>query len=266
LQTLDLVLGTAIHARAREIARAITGGHERPPLDKLRERTRAELNAVCLRSRDLGAFLRDPKSHPVLQSAYYGFGVSKHTAARVRAKMERCLASLVTSSVWDDLATCPRAAVRIIDAPALFDTDATSVWVVPDLIYTPRSGRTTIVDWKTGNADGAAVHQLSLYAWFVRDVLALPMGPAGYEGRVVELGSGTEWYVDLTDEAITEARERLGTSVDAMQALLEAPDHVRPKAIAHFPLTEERRRCSGCNFLELCERELEEGSPRVNTG
>jgi predicted RecB family nuclease len=147
--------------------------------------------------------------------------------------------------------------VRVIDAPALFVADGVPVWVAPDLVYTIPGERTTIVDWKTGKEDASAVDQLCLYAWYVRDALGIPMGCTGYEGRVVELATGTEYLVDLTSKAIDDARRRLHASVAAMRELLQGPEDKRPKTIESFPLAEQRNRCPSCNYWELCESEIQ---------
>lgn len=254
LLTLDLVLGAAIHARAREIATAIITRRNRPALNELRERTRAELNRVCVRSRTPATFLHDPKQFPILLDVYYGRGTSPSTVERVRAKMERCLSHLATSPVWTELERCHPGEVRVIDQPALFPLDGTPVWAAPDLVFTPPDDRPVIVDWKTGSVDvAAAIAQLSLYAHFVRQALSLPHEPHGYEGRIVELGSGEAWSVDLTVQAIADAQARVRTSTEAMRALLEPPEYARPLPIGHFPLTRSRAGCPRCNYWELCE-------------
>ena len=261
LTSLDLALGTSLHARAREIASAIAAGSPRPALATLRERVRADLNRVYSNSRNLQNFLRDPRGHAMLLGIYYQRGISEQTIGRIRERMDQCLEHLVASSVWATIERCPSTAVRVIDAPALFDADGVPVWVAPDLVYTAPGERTTIVDWKTGREDASAIDQLCLYAWFVRDALGIPMGRTGYEGRVVELASGTECLVDLTSKAIDDARRRLHSSVATMRELLEGPEYERPKPIDSFPLTAQRARCPECNFWELCESEIQNACP-----
>jgi hypothetical protein len=261
LTTLELTLGTSLHARAREIASAIATGSPRPTLGTLHQRVRADLNRVYSSSRHPKAFLQDPRGHPMLLNAYYGRGVSEQQIAKIRERIDTCLKHLVYSPVWATLKRCPQTAVRVIDEPVLLEADGVPVWVAPDLVYTAPGERTTIVDWKTGKEDTSAADQLCLYAWYVRDVLGLPIRHTGYEGRVVELATGTEWFVDLTTQAIEDARSRLHTSVAAMRELLEGPEYERPKPIESFPLAEQRGRCPSCNYRELCAREIQNAGP-----
>lgn len=145
LTTFELALGTSLHARAREIASAIVSGIPRPTLETLRERVRADLNQLYHRSRDRRAFLRDPRSHPILLSAYYARGVSESLIEGIRERMDQCLGHLLCSEVWAALETCPAGTVHVIDAPAVFQADQIPTWVAPDLVYTSPGDRTTIV-------------------------------------------------------------------------------------------------------------------------
>jgi hypothetical protein len=95
LTSLELVLGTSLHARAREIASAITAGRPRPTLAPLRDCVRADLNQVYSNSRNQQDFIRDPRGHPMLLGIYYQRGVSEQTIARIRDRMDQCLVHLV---------------------------------------------------------------------------------------------------------------------------------------------------------------------------
>jgi hypothetical protein len=257
LTSFDQALGTAIHARARELAYAVLHEHPLPDLATLTERTRAELNQLYLRSRNLTEFLRRPREHPVLLSAYYGRGMSDTTVARIRGKMERCLSHLLESPIWTTLAGCPTNSAWLFDSPGSVQMADTAVWAVPDLVFTDPSGRPVIVDWKTGRVvRETALAQLGIYAWFVRDTLALPPPPDGYAGYAVELQSGDVWAFALGTAEIQAAEQRTRSSVAEMDGLLEDPHGDTTAQIGQFPLARRRARCPECNYWELCEPEM----------
>jgi hypothetical protein len=253
LTTLDLVLGTAIHTRAREVATAIVTRRPRPTAELLLARTRAALNRVWKASRDLAAFHRDPRCHPVLLDVYYGREVDPESIERVRTKMKRCLAALVDCPVWTVLEGCTPAEVWIIDAPVQITVDGVLVWIVPDLVYARAGKRTVVLDWKTGRVDEATVlDQLCLGALAVRDALAVPAGRDGYQGLVVELTTGEVHSTDLSEDDLASAEERIRWGGEAMRALDSGPGGDPRDRIDDFPMTDQRAGCPKCPFWELC--------------
>jgi len=260
LTTLDQVLGISLHARARELAASVLAGGVQPGYDALLERTRADLNRVCRASRDLAAFVRDPRREPVLLSVYYGRGLPPGTVERIRAKAEACLRCLVASPIWEELARCTPSQVHVLENPGTFEVDGIPVWAVPDLVFTPAGRRPVIVDWKSGRVDPVrAGEQLSLYGCFVRDGLALPPADGGYEGWIVGLAEGEDWSYDLSLDDLRGAEQRIRRGLDTVRALLgERPG--APAGFGSFPMTERRGRCPECPFWELCETEIRAGT------
>lgn len=266
LTSLDQALGSAIHSRAREIASAVLQERPLPHLATLIERTRAELNQLVRRSRNLPAFLRGPSEHPVLLSSYYGRGLSDETVARIRGKMERCLMHLLESPIWSVLAGRPADSVWFSDSRGTFQVEETTVWAAPDLVYLDPGGRPVVVDWKTGRvARDTALAQLGIYAWFVSDTLALPLPEDGYAGQAVELQSGDVWAFTLGRAEIQAAEQRMRASVARMEALVEDLHGGTPAQICHFPQTARRARCPECNYWELCESDIRGASLPVQT-
>lgn len=256
LTTLDQVLGVSVHTRAREICAAVVHRRPRPALSLLQQRTRDDLNRICRNSRDMRAFLRNPKRHPVLLSAYYDRGLGAETIERIRDKAERCLRHLDASPAWDSLAGCRPDQIQVFDEPGHFAMEETLVWAAPDLAYTGQDGRTVVLDWKTGRVDaGTALAQLCLYACFLRESQATETSSAGWVGQLVQLSTGEIWSADLSDAELAAAEGRVRTSLQAMRELLE-PDGRTPKPLDLFPLKRCRGRCPECAYWELCEPEI----------
>lgn len=251
LTTWDLVLGNEIHARARELAHALVKRKPKPTAPVLRDRTRAALNRLYQTSKSPERFFRDPAGFPLLLSTFYDRDIGSAAVERVRTKMTRCLAELVDSPVWGELAQCAPADVRVIDQAVCWSEENLTVWAAPDLVYLDPSARPVILDWKTGRADrGGTCDQLYLYAWYVRDVLKLPVEPFGFEGRVVELASGNTWSVDFQQTDIEQAREQFRNRALALRDL-----HL-DGSLEDFPLTSRPSLCRACPFWEFCETKL----------
>lgn len=258
LTTLDLALGTAIHTRARELASAIVAKTPRPSYEDLVARTRAELNRLWRNGRSLGAFMRDPRAHPMLLDVYYERDVSPRQIERVRARMITCNRHLSGCALWDVLECCDTARVHVIDSPVAFVVDQVTVWAAPDLVYTPPGGRPVIIDWKTGRVDPrVALDQLRVYGLCVSEAFGIPVGADGYEGRIVELSSGECWSIDLLDDDLDAARGLVLASAAKSRELLVAPDYRDPRPVEAFPLAADRATCTRCNYWELCAAELE---------
>ncbi len=252
LTTLDLALGSVLHALAARIACRVLAGHTPPSAEVLRESARTQLNTLVRNGRDLAAFAADPAGHPVLIEAYYDRELPDAQIERVRQKLERCTRHLAESTVWPELEQCAPEQVHAIDAPAAFSFAGTTVWAAPDLVYTPAAGPPIIMDWKSGRVgiDGAA-EQLSLYASFAHVHLGIRAPASGYEGQVADLTSGERWSIPLTADAMAAAETRVHEGVLAMSTMPTDPG--QPGTEAAYPRTADRVTCRSCPFWALCE-------------
>jgi len=262
LVSLEQVLGTTIHNRAREIAAAIVEGQARPDLEVLRARTRAELNTAWKRGNDLAAFLRDPRRNPLLHTTYYDGETPPSLVALTRQRMEKCLTNLAGCPVWDALEADPERRVWITDRVQSFPIAGVTVWVSPDLVFSEPDGTVVIVDWKTGRVPNAvAMEQLCLYALFVRCSL-MPSAPR-LRGEVHGLCDGEHVVCHITAEDLEQAKERLVQSVAGIEACVEPRILSGEVTAAQFPRTSWTAQCHRCNFWELCGRGIRSEPDRL---
>lgn len=262
LLTLDLVLGTELHNRAREIATSICRGRSIPHSNTLRTRTRAAL-ASAWRQRNVEAFVRNPFRHPMLLTSYYGRETSTRELERIRRKLRDCHDNLVNSPIWAEVADAASDHVFTVDSIRSFTVDGTRVLAAPDLVYQCGT-TTTIVDWKSG-PDHRAQRQLGLYAVFVRDVLRVPFVEGAYKARVVDLGCGEESSWHLTSADLAAAELRISNGALRMRAYLQEPTLGIPRPKQDFELARQRWRCPLCPFWELCADELRSTTARTGT-
>lgn len=108
-----------------------------------------------------------------------------------------CLANLPLSDVWEELKSIPPEAIIEVYRLASFDFERTPVYASPDLIYHPAADRLVIVDWKTGSEEGVDF-PIGVYALYARDSLGLPFREGGWMGRVINLATVDDTYLDIT--------------------------------------------------------------------
>lgn len=289
LSDLDTTVGIIVHNQARVITEAVLRGEPVPAAEELYEASLLTLRHVYRSSRDQQAFFRSPAVSPMLREVYYRGAVSSEDVVRVRAKLQRCLATLVAHPVWEEIRGCQPEEVILPLTFGVFPLpgDAgVTVFAAPDMIYFSRSGlhdRWCIVDWKSGRgprradaeegppktggtiartsrgrtaAENLAAAQLAVYGLYARVALGLePVGGA-YDGRVIWLLNGTESRYWLTDDDANTAASLIHVSLAEMRSFLHDPYTNVPLPKESFALTPDRQLCRRCPFLELCRREL----------
>lgn len=248
LTTLSLSLGAALHDCAAECARSVVEGRPLPSFETLRERVRAQLNALWT-SRDVRQFLRSPRGTPMLREWYYHGVISPEAVQHTRERMTTCLENLVGAPLWDELRRADPTTVVVPDGPSLVEVAGTPAYLVPDLLF--RGNLWTIVDWKTGRPGDDVWDQIAVYGLILSEVMHLPL-EEGFEGCVCFLETGEVERCRLTATDLAWARERITSSTERMRRLLSDPERNVPLGRDVFAMTRDRSRCLRCNFLELC--------------
>ena len=287
LTTLEMQLGIVLHRCAAEIALAIRNREPMPHLRILRARVSAHMNYVWSSMRDrYDDWLKAPKKVPMLIERYYGRGPSRDRAKVLKERLERAVTALRGLALWGEVAACDPADVLTVDSLESYELSdpaggaPVKVWAAPDLVI--RTGPDEpweVIDFKTGRSSSkkdfdTAVQQVHTYAVFLRHG-ARVIGPEDWcKGRLIYLGDGTEFEFFITASEIDAAEARIRDSAKAMANLRESADALESVAAseAHFqgldagrtrekllearksayPMTPDRTRCAGCQFLELC--------------
>jgi hypothetical protein len=258
LTTLPQVLGTAVHACARDAVLATRRGQPRPDFAAMVATVSGVLNRAVLGSHHREAFRRNPKRVPMLRDVWYSGRRDGGALVQAAAKARRCLRYLTDSPVWTDLEACRPEWIAVADAPEAFVHDGWPVFAGPDLVYRPGGRQVVIVDWKTGD-DADAELQIPTYALYCRKVLGLPFREGTWFGRVVNLASGGDSTREITRLDLLAAAERIRDSIAAMHGLLADAEANAPLPRDAFPLATagDRRACALCPFFALCGDELE---------
>jgi hypothetical protein len=250
LTSLELEIGAAVHARAREVARALTRQAPMPTADQLLDRCRGELNRLWRASGDIRAFLDAPEQRVAFAEVLYERPPGPSRLGRLRERLWNCILALVEHPVWEEVRALPRNATRVVDRPIRLETPDVTYWGAPDLVISGPAERTVVLDWKTGRDETEMVaRQLSTYAWLIRDALRPIPPPQGMVAKAVFLVSGTEMVRTLEANEIDAARVRAENEAAVMRA-------AQDDEIATFPLATSRQLCPRCPFWGLCEAEI----------
>lgn len=190
----------------------------------------------------------------MMMEFYRGTGPSQDLVVTIRERLYACLRNLPASESFREAVESPQVEVKEVDRLDFLDLEGVKLYARPDLLY--RLGDAwRIVDWKTGARAAGHSAQLRTYAVYLREREDLPAGPI--IGRLEYLSDGESISVPITDRDIAEERRAIQDSVEAMRTYLAEPLRNAAKPMDQFPLTDNRRWCSNCNFFELCEDELE---------
>ena len=252
ISNLHMTLGNVVHDIAAEAIQRVRGG-EVPSGPELIEAGRARLNRAWQLAQRREDWERSPGRHPMLMEFYRGTGPSQDLIVMIRERLYTCLRNLPASESFREAAESPQVEVKEVDRLDHLDLGGIKLYARPDLLF-KLGDAWRIVDWKTGGRAAGHTAQLRIYGVYLRERADLQGGPI--IGRLEYLSTGESISVPITDRDIGEERQSIGDSVAAMRTYLEEPLRNAAKPMDQFPLTDNRRWCSGCNFFELCEDEL----------
>ena|GEM_PF-5835332 len=292
LTSLPLVVGTALHARAAELAKAIRASDPLPTLVAMRERTRHTLNHVWSSSqRRRAEWTLQPKQVPMLREHYYGLVPSADQLARTKDRVERALISLNGLALWGEIGALDPDNIALIDKLESYllpprDGDvggSVRVWAAPDLVVRyGDGGQIVVIDFKSGPvASGSAlkrhIAQVASYAVQLRVTGVLAEGEE-CRGLLVYLHDGTELPFTVTSDDIDAAAARIREGALAMSLARTMADHAAMDAVNEaraadtpeadlpviverarrespgYAMTPDRTKCRDCPFREVCER------------
>jgi hypothetical protein len=267
LTTLPAVVGQVIHEAAATRARAVRDGLRPPSLEMDQQRAFATLNAIVRPRGRTGAV---PMLKEIAGGEWPDGRIPPAVAAATKAKVEALLAAMHDHPVWSDLAGCGRGDILVCDAleAHLLEIDGTpvDVFAAPDLVWTSRetvhvpdygvpllAPVLTVLDWKTGLADGrvdAAKEQLSVYAWWVQSHVGAHADTRHVIGRVADLAAAPEARdVQLILGPADVARGRALIEDEARAITRErGPDGRVPREAT----AQNLRACALCAFPSIC--------------
>ncbi|MBI4160911.1 MAG: PD-(D/E)XK nuclease family protein [Acidobacteria bacterium] len=241
--------GSAVHRCIERSLENLRSGVEPLPVDAIVALTLDGMRQEWKRSR-AGIYRDQPKSLGLFEHEY-AVPVPDEEWKATAAHVEACLRNFYASEVYGALRRLPRADWLEVEEFSHFLLDGVKVHVKLDCSCR-RDGAVWIYDWKTSRRDDEEnTVQLACYALYAREKWrvepeALRVGEFSLpRNRLVEyrVGGGD----------LDRVRDYILGSIRDMRTLLppDGANSVDPEAC---PLTEERWRCTTCNFKRLCDR------------
>lgn len=250
LSNLYLWFGDLTHRMCQSAVQALDQGKSVPRTAFLQQAMKDMLNQGYQESKDVEAWLQQPKRRLMLAEMYYQEEDKlRDRIMIIKERLGSVSQHLYTSETWSEL---QRSGSQIVEVEK-WDTmllHETKTFVKMDLLYRRSNGRMVIVDWKTGKKEDFT-DQLYLYASYVRDTYNLPL--QDIELRVEYLATGEQETYQATSEDIQRVELQVGRDLDEMKSCLEDEYYNRPRPMSYFTPMPSRRAWGGCNFREVCE-------------
>lgn len=260
LTNIYLVLGDALHEVAAEGLRRVRSGERMPNAATMEKEVRDKLNHVFLSSKNnRQQFIERPARNPMFHEVYYGYGLSDHRIKEINDRLSVCIPNLLSSKSFLEATSPTVSHISKVDQLDSFEWLATKVYAVPDLLYKlhvkDEGDRWVIVDWKTGAESDEHMEQVKVYALYAKEKLGIP--PEDIVIRVEYLLTGNYMEALVTPDDLLQTDVLIKESMARMDSLLEDPEQNRPRSMDAFPLKDDTRLCSYCNFYALCREEIE---------
>lgn len=219
--------------------------------DELKKQARARLRMGWVQSRD-GHWRHEPKRCLNLMAHYYGgdAGLDRVRTDAIADRVYTALDNFMKGPFPELLGRLPRDAWRSIEGLDSIEISGRTVYVKPDLAFDhPDDGVTWLVDWKTGAPSEKDDFQVATYALFAGAKWGVPAEQC--RAVLVYLARGEERQVDVTADALAQARVTIEASIETMLSALQDRDgNVAAKDA--FPMTSDRSGCARCSYRQLC--------------
>jgi predicted RecB family nuclease len=193
---------------------------------------------------------RSPKRFANLFEHYYEKEVTPERRDQIREKVEKCIANLFASEVFQSIRRAGVKCWLAIDQIDFFEFAGVKVYAAPD--FALRDGQTVrIYDWKTGRRDDQVKEQLSCYALFAID--RWKVRPPLVIASAVYLMEGEVEPIEVTQETLARLEDSIRAGLSGMMQLLQSVEHNIPRDIDAFSRTQEAAQCLKCFFEEICK-------------
>ncbi|WP_328701166.1 PD-(D/E)XK nuclease family protein [Aquibacillus kalidii] len=254
LTTLEMFFGQALHNIIHNVIKNYLSSGTIPTEKELIDKLRYLLNLAFIDSTQRKTFwTAKPKHYTMFHEIYYGGSLPPEKVKDIQNRLAVCVTNFLKSKTFQDLTSSKQ--MRFIESERFrtMDLDGTKVFIVMDFVYRDiDNGKWIIVDWKTGKESDDDKSQLALYALYLQKAYKV-QSLDEIEIRNEYLLTGTNRSHSLTKQDLDRVQELSGMSVQEMLRFLEDDEKNKPLALQAFPKNEHPKKCSRCNFSELCE-------------
>lgn len=260
MTTLEMWAGSIVHETIAEALRryALKGAVIRT--GELQARAREKLRNGW-RDAVGRAWERSPKKTNLFR-LYYGNGrtLPEEDTERTKRRVYDCLAAFADSAVLRDITSVSHLNWQPVDTLDSFALDGLKVWCAIDFAYQDPTGKTRIMDWKTGREDAESLRtQLACYSFYAHDVWHVHPDQQRLMGVFLQDGARVSEYPNSRD-VLAETRQMIVNSAAEMRQCLVDVEANRARE-EDFPVAQDDHPCKRCSYRDVCPKIADAGMP-----
>ncbi|WP_079477764.1 PD-(D/E)XK nuclease family protein [Halobacillus salinus] len=259
ITNLEMHFGSVVHDLIYQVIQRVLRGREIPTEESLVDEIRHHLNRGFVESTRKEHLWRNrPKHYTMLHEIYYSQtnSLPEDKVQKITNRLNTTVKNFFASTSFADVLN--QQDMQFIDSEKFrfMKTGGVKVFIVMDLVYKDlNQNKWVIVDWKTGKKSEEDRNQLALYALYLQQKYKIE----SIEDIVIRneyLLEGESLEHKLTEQDLINVQHLYQISIERMKEYLNDTSKNEPLPLEQFPLQEDPRVCSRCNYQELCFPEV----------
>ncbi|MFD1019866.1 PD-(D/E)XK nuclease family protein [Thalassobacillus hwangdonensis] len=255
ITNLEIHFGSLVHDVIYHVIQDYLKTDRIPSENALIERIRNQLNQGFIESTKKEHLWHDkPNRYTMLHEIYYSQHqqLPKEKIEKIKSRLDAAIVHFFKSRTFSDIQKKEKMQFIESEKFRFMTVGDVKIYVVMDFLYRDlKSDKWIIVDWKTGKASSEDRNQLALYALYVKQRFNIE----SLDQIVIRneyLLEGTHQEYKLNEADLTNVQNLFGMSIQEMMKYLDDISKNQPMDLEHFPQYQEERKCSRCNYQELC--------------
>ncbi|MBA2175081.1 PD-(D/E)XK nuclease family protein [Halobacillus locisalis] len=260
ITNLEMHFGSVVHDLIFQAIQNVLQGREIPSEEAMVDNVRHHLNRGFVEStRKEHLWWNRPKHYTMLHEIYYSQTNTLPEAKvnKITERLQSTVKNFFASQSFADVLN--QEDMQFIDSEKFrfMKADGVKVFIVMDLVYKDlRENKWVIVDWKTGKKSDEDRNQLALYALYLQQKYNID----SIKDIVIRneyLLDGTHIEHQLEEQDLINVQHLYQISIERMKEYLNDTSRNEPLPLTSFPMQDDPRVCSRCNYQELCFPELQ---------
>ncbi|UOQ45176.1 PD-(D/E)XK nuclease family protein [Halobacillus salinarum] len=255
ITNLEMFFGSIIHDMIYQTIQDVLSNRSVIDESKFVEEVRRHLNRGFIEStRKEHLWQNRPKHYTMFHEIYYSQSdtLPDKKVKKITDRLHKTIQNFYASKSFAEVLNKERMQFMESEKFRYMTVNGIKIFVVMDLLYKDlQNNKWIIVDWKTGKSSDEDRNQLALYALYLRQKFNI----GSLDDIIIRneyLLEGTHIEHKLTEQDLINVQHLYQISMEQMQMQLMDPEQNKPKSFEQFPMQEDPRICSQCNYQELC--------------
>ncbi|RWZ58810.1 Dna2/Cas4 domain-containing protein [Halobacillus fulvus] len=255
ITNLEMHFGSVVHDLIYQIIQDVLHNRSVPDEQTIIDEIRHHLNRGFIESTKKEHLWRNrPKHYTMLHEIYYSQTntLSESKVKKITDRLQTTVKNFFASRSFAEVLR--KEDMKFIDSEKFrfMKANGVKVYIVMDLVYQDLArNKWVIVDWKTGKKSEEDRNQLALYALYLQQKYSIDsIDDIIIRNEYLLEGSFIEHQ--LTEQDLINVQHLYKISIEQMKGYLEDESKNQPLPLEHFPMQNDPRVCSRCNYQELC--------------